>query len=64
MQNKHKLKKLVSLLKSAQNEPFIALVMGNLSAELTAAGSAPARPDKVFKLSQMLVDSILTCSDR
>lgn len=38
--------------------------MGNLAAELTLGGSAPPRPDKVLKLTKLLVDGVLTCQDR
>jgi hypothetical protein len=52
----------MALLKSGQNEPFVGLVMGNLTAELTT--SQGLRPDKILKITEWLLDGALHCTDR
>ena len=55
---KHKIKKFLNLLKNAQNEAFIKLVVSNLQQELCS------KPEKLLKVTQFLAHNVLTCEDQ
>ncbi len=50
------------MLKNAQNEVFVVLVIGNINAELSTGYGL--RADKVFKITDTLLDGVLNCTDK
>ena len=63
-QQKHKTKKYLNLLKNAENEAFIGLVIQNLQAEIGCGGDKVGRPDKILKVVHFMIHSVLKCQDQ
>jgi hypothetical protein len=62
LNQKHKTKKYLNLLKNANNTAFIGLVIQNLTAEVKQNGVV--RADKLLKLVRFALHNILRCQDQ